>query len=69
MTQDPDDCGWCTGYQDGYRVGPDGIDPDGNPAAGYNEDLFPDAGYRRGLSKGRSDRIDEQLAARAERST
>lgn len=49
------------GYRDGYRVGPDGVDPDGNPAGGYNEDLFGRPHYQAGLSEGRSDRIDEQL--------
>lgn len=52
------------GHADGYRVGPDGIEPDGTPASrGYDEDLFADADYRRGLSEGRSDRIDENLEA------
>jgi hypothetical protein len=63
MTEDP--CTWCAGYSDGYRVGPDGIDPAGQPVtAGYDEALMREAEYRRGLSVGRADRIDEQLTAR-----
>lgn len=53
-----------TGRRDGYRIGPDGIDPAGQPVeTGYDEQLISDADYRRGASEGRSDRIDEQLAA------
>lgn len=53
------------GHADGYRVGPDGIEPDGATASrGYDEDLFGDGDYRRGLSDGRSDRIDEGLNVR-----
>jgi hypothetical protein len=59
-TQDPDGRTWCTGYQDGYNVGPDGVTPDGQ-RAGYNEELIGDPEYRRAASTGRSDRIDEQL--------
>jgi hypothetical protein len=56
-----------TGRRDGYRIGPDGIDPHGEPVTtGYDEDLIGDPDYRRGASEGRSERIDEQLAARAE---
>lgn len=54
------------GYRDGYRVGPDGVDPDGNPAAGYDEELFGRPHYQAGLAEGRSDRIDEQLMRTAE---
>jgi hypothetical protein len=56
------------GRRDGYRIGPDGIAPDGEPVStGYDEELFGDTDYRRGASEGRSQRIDEQLAARAAR--
>lgn len=56
------------GRRDGYRVGPDGIDPAGEPVStGYDEELISDADYRRGASEGRSARIDEQLAAREAR--
>lgn len=49
------------GYRDGYRVGPDGVDPDGNPTTGYDERYFGRPDYQAGLSEGRSDRIDENL--------
>lgn len=51
------------GYRDGYRVGPDGIDPDGNRAAGYDLEFFGRPDYQAGLSEGRTDRIDEQLVS------
>jgi hypothetical protein len=52
------------GFADGYRVGPDGIEPNGQRATtGYDTDLFGDPDYQRGLSQGRARRIDEQLAA------
>lgn len=51
------------GDRDGYRIGPDGVDPNGEPA-GYDPALFGDADYLRGASEGRARRIDEQLAAR-----
>lgn len=63
-TTPPEDCNWCSGFSDGYRVGPNGVEPDGSPAeVGYNEALFADPDYRAGLSEGRSDRIDEELLA------
>lgn len=49
------------GWQDGYRVGPDGVDPDGNPAGGYDEKYFGRPDYQAGLSEGRTQRIDENL--------
>jgi hypothetical protein len=49
------------GLDDGYRVGPDGLDPTGHPTTGYDPTLFDDPDYRAGLSEGRSRRIDEQL--------
>lgn len=58
MTQEEYD----KGFADGYRVGPDGIEPDGEPACvGYDESMFRFDDYRRGLSEGRSKRIDEKL--------
>lgn len=54
------------GYEDGYRVGSDGVDPAGNRITadnGYSHALFGDVDYHRGLSRGRSDRIDKELAA------
>lgn len=54
------------GYSDGYRVGPDGVDPDGEATHGYNEELFARPDYRAGLSEGRSDRIDENLIRTSE---
>jgi hypothetical protein len=55
-------CLWCAGYQDGYRVGANGIDAAGNPTAGYDEALFGHDGYRDGLATGRAGRIDDDLA-------
>lgn len=53
------------GYRDGYRVGPDALDPDGNPVTiGYDPDMFVSDDYRAGLAEGRSDRIDEALIAK-----
>lgn len=51
------------GHAEGYRVGPDGVDPVGNPA-GYNRpDLLAHTQYRQAASQGRTRRIDDQLAA------
>jgi len=52
------------GRRDGYAVGRSGIDPDGNPAAGYNDALIASLDYRDGLREGRAQRIDDYVAAR-----
>jgi hypothetical protein len=49
------------GWRDGFRVGWDGTDPDGNPAGGYDETYFGRPDYQAGLSEGRTQRIDEEL--------
>lgn len=52
------------GFRDGYAVGRSGIDPDGNPAAGYDDELTQYPAYRDGLREGRAQRIDDYAAAR-----
>lgn len=50
------------GHADGYRVGPYGVAPDGSWGGGYNTDKIvadTSGDYRRGLSEGRKDRIND----------
>ena len=50
---------YAQGYDDGYRVGPYGVAPDGSWGGGYNADNMGSDRYRGGLREGRAKRIDD----------